>query len=339
MAKVRVGINGFGRIGRVLFRAGLDRVEFVGINNIGNPELTAHLLKYDSTHGIFPKDVSVETNGSMTTLVVGDMKIPMCSTKDPAEVPWGKWGADIVIDCTGKFNDKREELLKHLSGGAKKVIASAPAKASDVTVVVGINDDVYDPKKHHIISNASCTTNCLAPVAKVLHEVFGIEHGLMTTIHSFTNDQMVLDANHKDLRRARTASASMIPTTTGAAKAVTMVLPELKGRLDGISVRVPTPNVSLIDLTFTSEKDLSVESINEALKKASETSLKGLMAYETKPLVSIDYNGNPYSATVDAMSTMVSGSRLGKVFAWYDNETGFSHRLVDLAIHIAQKGL
>ncbi|MDZ4083278.1 MAG: type I glyceraldehyde-3-phosphate dehydrogenase [Bdellovibrionales bacterium] len=339
MAKVRVGINGFGRIGRVLYRVGFENIEFVGINDLGSPQQAAHLLKYDSTHGIFPGDVKIEGEGTAAKLVVNGKKIPLSSQRDPSQIPWKEWGADIVIDCTGVFNDKREELLKHIAGGAKKIIASAPAKAADATLVYGINHGTYDPAKHQIVSNASCTTNCLAPIAKVLNDTFGIERGLMTTIHSFTNDQMVLDAGHKDLRRARTASASMIPTTTGAAKAVAEVLPELKGRLDGTSVRVPTQNVSLVDLTFTSQKDMTVESINGALKEAAAGSMKGVLYCESAPLVSVDYNGNRYSSIVDLPSTMVSGTRMAKVFSWYDNETGFSTRLVDLVNHMAAKGL
>lgn len=339
MAKVRVGINGFGRIGRVLYRVGFENIEFVGINDLGSPQQAAHLLKYDSTHGIFPGEVKIEGEGTAAKLVVNGKKIPLSAQRDPSQIPWKEWGADIVIDCTGVFNDKREELLKHIAGGAKKIIASAPAKAADATLVYGINHNTYDPAKHQIVSNASCTTNCLAPIAKVLNDTFGIERGLMTTIHSFTNDQMVLDAGHKDLRRARTASASMIPTTTGAAKAVAEVLPELKGRLDGTSVRVPTQNVSLVDLTFTSQKDMTVESINGALKEAAQGSMKGVLYCESAPLVSVDFNGNRYSSIVDLPSTMVSGTRMAKVFSWYDNETGFSTRLVDLVNHMAAKGL
>ncbi len=352
MASVKVGINGFGRIGRVFFRAvqkdlllktGLE-VEVVGINDLGSPELAAHLLKFDSTHGIFDGDVKLETMKTATgstaaKLVVNGKSIPLSAEKDPAQIPWKAWGADVVIDCTGVFNDKREELLKHITAGAKKVIASAPAKAADVTIVYGLNHEAYDPSKHQILSNASCTTNCLAPIAKVLNETFGIDRGLMTTVHAFTNDQSVLDAPHKDLRRARTASASIIPTTTGAAKAVTEVMPELKGRLDGTSVRVPTQNVSLVDLTFTSNKDMTVESINEALKAAAASGpFKGVLYCEDAPLVSVDFNGNPFSSIVDLKSTMVSGTRMAKIFSWYDNETGFSTRLVDLVKLMHKKG-
>ncbi len=349
MAKVRVGINGFGRIGRVFFRAvmsdlaqkkGGDEIEIVGINDLGSPQLAAHLLKYDSTHGVFPGDVAIEGEGATAKLVVNGKAISLSAQKDPGQIPWKAMGADIVIDCTGVFNDKREELMKHISAGAKKVIASAPAKAADVTIVYGLNHQSYDPAKHHILSNASCTTNCLAPIAKVLNETFGIDRGLMTTVHAFTNDQSVLDAPHKDLRRARTASASIIPTTTGAAKAVAEVMPELKGRLDGTSVRVPTTNVSLVDLTFTSNKDMTVESVNQALKAAATSGpFKGVLHCEAAPLVSIDFNGSPFSSIVDLQSTMVSGTRMAKIFSWYDNETGFSTRLVDLAKHMAQKGL
>ena len=335
-SKVRIGINGFGRIGRIFFRAAFGQVEIVGINDLAGTKTSAHLLKYDSTHGIFNRSVEAATD---TELKVDGKIIPVSAERDPAKIPWGKWGVDIVVDCTGAFNDKREELIKHIAGGAKRVIASAPAKAADLTVVYGINHSAYDPKSHVIVSNASCTTNCLAPVAKVLNDTFGIEQGLMTTVHAFTNDQQVLDAGHKDLRRARTASASMIPTTTGAAKAVTQVLPELKGRLDGTSVRVPTQNVSLIDLTFLSRKDLTVDAINDALIAASRGQLAGVLACEAEPLVSVDYNGNPHSSIVDLPSTMVSGARLGKVFSWYDNEYGFSCRMVDLAKLMAEKGI
>jgi len=336
----KYAINGFGRIGRNVLRAmtqaQIEKV--VAINDLTDNLTLAHLLKYDSTHGIFGADVKLEGEGSSAALVVNGKKIPLSASKDPSQIPWKAWGADIVIDCTGVFNDKRDELLKHIAGGAKKIIASAPAKAADATIVFGINENTYDPSKHQIVSNASCTTNCLAPIAKVLNETFGIERGLMTTIHAFTNDQMVLDAGHKDLRRARTASASMIPTTTGAAKAVSEVLPELKGRLDGTSVRVPTQNVSLVDLTFVSQKDMTVDAVNGALKAAAAGAMKGILHCESAPLVSVDFNGNPHSSIVDLPSTMVSGTRMAKVFSWYDNETGFSNRLVDLAKLMAAKG-
>ena len=334
MARVKVGINGFGRIGRILFREGWEKLDIVGINNLGDAETTAHLLKYDSTHGIFKGEVK----HSKTHITVNGRDIPLTEHKDPTQIPWKEWGADIVLECTGAFKGK-EDFMKHIKGGAKRVMVSAPAKGVDLTVVFGINQGKYDPSKHHVISNASCTTNCLAPVAKVLNDTFGIERGLMTTIHSFTNDQRVLDAPHSDLRRARTATTSMIPTTTGAAKAVTEVLPELEGRLDGTSVRVPTQNVSLVDLTFTAKKDLTVEAINAAMTEAARGSLKGVLAVEEKELVSVDFNGSRYSSIVDLPCTMVSGKNMAKVFSWYDNETGFSNRMIDLAQYMAEKGL
>lgn len=334
MAKVRVGINGFGRIGRLAFRAGFENVEFVGINSLDDPKGMAHLLKYDSTHGKFAGEIKVEEKA----LIVNGKRIPVSATKNPAEIPWKEWGVDIVMECTGAFKSK-EDFLKHIHAGAKRVLVSAPADGADLTIVYGINHNSYDPTKHQVISNASCTTNCLAPLAKVMHEAFGVEQGMVTTVHSYTNDQQVLDAGHKDLRRARAAALSMIPTTTGAAKAVGLVLPELKGKIDGISVRVPTPNVSLVDFVFRSNKELSVETVNGALKKAAEGSLKGVLACESAPLVSVDYNGNPYSSIVDLPSTMVIGGNMAKVFSWYDNEMGFSHRMIDVANHLANQGL
>lgn len=334
MKKVRVGINGFGRIGRLVFRAGFDHVDIVGINDLGDVKTAAHLLKYDSTHGRYNKTVSRDEKN----LIVDGKKIQMSACKNPAEIPWKAMGVDVVLECTGAFKSK-DDFMKHVQGGAKRVLVSAPAEGADVTLVYGINHTAYDPAKHHVISNASCTTNCLAPVAKVMHETFGIESGLMTTIHSYTNDQQVLDAVHKDLRRARSAGLSMIPTTTGAAKAVGQVLPELKGKIDGTSIRVPTPNVSLVDLTFRSTKPVSVDAINEAFKKAAEGSLKGVLAVESDPLVSVDFNGNEYSSTVDLPSTMVMGQNLAKVFSWYDNEMGFSARMIDVVKYMAEKGL
>ncbi|MGE0631883.1 MAG: type I glyceraldehyde-3-phosphate dehydrogenase [Pseudobdellovibrionaceae bacterium] len=339
MKKVRVGINGFGRIGRVLFRASVERlaqtgVEVVGINNLGDTETSAHLLKYDSSHGIFRHDVSHDEKH----ILLNGQKIPHTAIKNPAEIPWKDWGVDIVLECTGAFK-KKEDFMLHLKGGAKRVMVSAPADGADLTVVMGINHTAYDPGSHHVISNASCTTNCLAPLAKVLHESFGIERGLMTTIHSYTNDQRILDAPHSDLRRARSAAVSMIPTSTGAAKAVGLVLPELKGKIDGTSIRVPTPNVSLVDLTFTASKDVTVEAINAALKEAANGKMKGILGVEEKELVSVDYNGNQLSSIVDLGCTMVSGTRMAKVFSWYDNETGFSNRMLDLAKHMTEKGL
>ena len=334
MAKVRVGINGFGRIGRLVFRAGFDDVEIVGINNLGDAKLAAHLLKYDSTHGRYAKSVSHDEKN----LIVDGKKIPLSAAKNPAEIPWKDWGADIVLECTGAFKNK-EDFMKHVEGGAKRVIVSAPADGVDLTLVYGINNASYDPAKHKVISNASCTTNCLAPLAKVLHESFGIESGLMTTVHSYTNDQQVLDAPHKDLRRARAAALSMIPTTTGAAKAVGLVLPELKGKIDGTSVRVPTPNVSLVDLVFRSTKPMTVDSINGALRQAADGALKGILAVESDPCVSVDFNGSPFSSIIDVGNTMVIGQNLAKVFSWYDNEMGFSHRMIDVAKYMAGKGL
>lgn len=334
MKKVRVGINGFGRIGRLVFRAGFEHVEFVGINNLSDVKGAAHLLKYDSTHGRYNKSVSHDEKN----LIVDGKKIPMFSSKDPAGIPWKDVDCDIVMECTGAFKTK-EDFMKHIQGGAKRVLVSAPADGVDLTAVYGINHDKYDPSKHYVVSNASCTTNCLAPIAKVMNDVFGIEHGLVTTIHSYTNDQQVLDAPHKDLRRARAAALSMIPTTTGAAKAVGLVMPELKGKIDGFSIRVPTPNVSLVDLVFRSVKPVTVEAVNEALTKASQTNLKGVLAVENDPLVSVDFNGNPFSSIADLSTTMAIGGNMAKVFSWYDNEMGFSNRMIDMANAMAQKGL
>ncbi len=334
MAKLRVGINGFGRIGRVLFRAGFEKFEVVGINNMDSVEGSAHLLKYDSAHGIFNQDISFDDK----FMTVGGKKIHMTKTKNPGEIPWKDWGVDLVLECTGAFK-KKEDFMAHIEAGAKRVMVSAPADGTDSTIVYGINHESYDPAKHFVISNASCTTNCLTPIAKVLHESFGIESGMMTTIHSYTNDQRILDAPHSDLRRARSAAVSMIPTSTGAAKAVGLVLPELKGKIDGTSIRVPTPNVSLVDFSFNSKKDLTIQSINEALIQASEGALRGVLACEKKELVSVDFNGNPLSSIVDLKCTMVVGQRFGKVMSWYDNETGFSNRMVDLALYMEKRGL
>lgn len=334
MAKLRVGINGFGRIGRVLFRAGFEQFEIAGINNLDSVEGAAHLLKYDSSHGIFPREVTHQEK----SITVDGKKIPISATRNPAEIPWKDWGVDLVLECTGAFK-KKDDFMNHIKAGAKRVMVSAPADGADLTVVYGINHATYDPAKHHVISNASCTTNCLAPLAKVLHESFGIEHGMMTTIHSYTNDQRILDAPHNDLRRARSAAVSMIPTSTGAAKAIGLVMPELAGKLDGTSIRVPTPNVSLVDFTVITKKDVTVESINEALMKAAKGTLKGVLYCEDKLLVSVDYNGNKNSSIVDMDSTMVMGKNMAKVMSWYDNETGFSNRMVDLALYMAEKGL
>lgn len=334
MSRLKVGINGFGRIGRILFRAGFENLDIVGINNLSDSKSTAHLLKYDSTHGQFPGTVEAGENN----IVVNGKSIPLSQERDPAKIPWKEWGVDLVLECTGAFKNK-EDFMKHVEAGAKAVLVSAPAPGADQTIVYGINHETYKPGEHKVISNASCTTNCLAPIAKVLNEEFGIVSGFMTTIHSYTNDQRILDTGHKDPRRARAAALSMIPTTTGAAKAVGMVLPELAGKVDGVAIRVPTPNVSLVDLVFNSDKSVSVEAINNALIKASQGSLKGVLATEEAPLVSTDFNGNPNSSIVDLPSTMVMGDKMAKVFSWYDNEMGFSHRMVDLANYMAEKGL
>lgn len=334
MSRLKVGINGFGRIGRILFRAGFEKFDIVGINNLGPAPAAAHLLKYDSTHGIYEKSVEATDND----ITVDGKTIPVSSERDPSQIPWKEWGVDLVLECTGAFKDK-EDFMKHVEAGAKAVLVSAPAPGADQTIVYGINHESYKPGEHKVISNASCTTNCLAPIAKVLNDSFGITQAFMTTVHSYTNDQKVLDSDHKDLRRARAAATSMIPTTTGAAKAVGMVLPELKGKVDGVAIRVPTPNVSLVDLVFNSEKNLSVNAIDEAFLEASKGAMKGILACESSPLVSVDFIGNPHSSIVDIPSTMVMGEKMGKVFSWYDNEMGFSHRMVDLANYMADRGL
>lgn len=334
MAKVKVAINGFGRIGRVFLRAAYQDLDIVAINDTADLATSAHLLEYDSAHG--KSDFSVSFADGH--LLVGEKKMRYFQERDPLKLPWGDLGVDVVVECTGAFK-KKEDFLKHIQSGAKKVLVSAPAEGVDLTVVYGVNHQTYDAKNHQVVSNASCTTNCLAPVAKVIHEEFGIRSGMMTTIHSYTNDQRILDGTHKDLRRARTAAVSMIPTTTGAAKAVGQVLPALKGKIDGTSIRVPTPNVSLVDFTFNSEKEISVSAINEALIKASEGALKGVLGVEKKELVSIDFNGNPLSSIVDLASTMQVGNNLGKIFSWYDNETGFSVRMKDFVLYMNEKGL
>ena len=334
MAKPKIAINGFGRIGRILFRAGFEKLDVVAINDLGEAKISAHLLKYDSTHRTFPADVKCDES----SLTVNGKKIRYTKLKDPTQLPWRELGVDLVLECTGKFTEK-EDAMKHVQAGAKRVIVSAPAKGADLTVVYGVNHEQYDPKKHNVVSNASCTTNCLAPVVKVVHDAFGIEYGLMTTVHSYTNDQHTLDAPHKDLRRARAAALSMIPTTTGAAKAVGLVLPDLNGKLNGISVRVPTPDVSLVDLVAQTKKDVTVESVNEVLKEAAAGSLKGVLYCEDAPLVSSDFIGNPYSSIVDLQSTMTMGPRLVKVYSWYDNEYAFSLRMVDLALYMQTRGL
>ena len=330
---VKVAINGFGRIGRMVFRAGLayEDVDIVAINDLMDAHTLAHLLKYDSSQGTLAAEVSSTENA----IIVDGREIRLFSERDPAQIPWRDVGAEIALECTGLFRT-REKASSHLEGGAKKVIISAPAKGEDLTVVMGVNDDKYNPKKHHILSNASCTTNCLAPVAKVLNDTFGIEKGLMTTIHSYTNDQRILDLPHKDLRRARAAAESMIPTTTGAAKAVGLVLPELQGKLDGMSIRVPTPNVSVVDLVAILKKGATAEKVNKALKKAASGKMKGLLSFCEEPLVSIDFNGNTHSSIVDASLTTVMDGNMVKVISWYDNETGFSNRMIDLTLLIAK---
>ena len=332
----KVGINGFGRIGREVFRVAFNNpeVEVVAINDLGDIKTLAHLLKYDSIHGIFNHEISIEGH----FIIVDGHKIEVFSCMDPAKIPWGEAGAEIVVESTGRFTEG-EKAAAHLHDTVKKVIISATAKGEDITIVMGVNEEKYDPAKHNIISNASCTTNCLAPFTKVLLNKFGIESGLMTTVHSYTNDQRILDLPHKDLRRARAAACSIIPTTTGAAKAVALVLPELKGKLNGFAMRVPTPNVSITDLTVLLQKDTTAEEINAVLKEAAEGELKGIMGYSDEPLVSRDYNGCPLSSIIDGLSTMMVGPRMAKVVSWYDNEWGYSNRVVDLAAYIAKKGL
>ena len=333
---VRVAVNGFGRIGRNVFRAsqGNKEIEIVAINDLTDTKTLAHLLKWDSTFGEFPHDI-VAGEGK---LVVGGKDITVTAKKDPAELPWKDLKIDIVLECTGLFLDKAG-AGKHITAGAKKVLISAPAKDPDATFVLGVNEHTYDPAKHHIISNASCTTNCLAPFTKVVHDNFGIVHGLMNTIHSYTNDQKLLDLPHKDLRRARAACVSIIPTSTGAAKAVSLVLPELKGKLDGMSLRVPTPDVSVVDVVFEVSKKTTTEEVNAALKSAAAGRLKGILQYEEAPLVSIDFKGNAHSSIIDAALTSVMEGTMVKVISWYDNEWGYSNRLRDLAILVAKKGL
>jgi len=333
---VRVAINGFGRIGRNVFRASQKNqdIEIVAINDLTDTKTLAHLLKWDSTFGEFLHDVKAG-EGKIT---VDGKDITITAKKDPAELPWKDLKIDIALECTGLFLDKAS-AGKHITAGAKKVLISAPAKDPDATFVIGVNEHTYDPKTHHIISNASCTTNCLAPFTKVIHENFGVVRGLMNTIHSYTNDQKLLDLPHKDLRRARAAAVSIIPTSTGAAKAVSLVLPELKGKLDGMSLRVPTPDVSVVDVVFEVSKKTSREEVNAALKAAAEGKLKGILQFEEAPLVSIDFKGNPHSSIVDAALTSVMEGTMVKVISWYDNEWGYSNRLRDLAILVAKKGL
>jgi glyceraldehyde 3-phosphate dehydrogenase len=330
----RVGINGFGRIGRNFFRAACNdgALDIVAVNDITDAKTLAHLLKYDSVHGAFPGTVEAKDQ----SLVVDGKAIKVLASKDPGALPWKDLRVEVVVESSGRFTD-RAGAAKHLEAGARTVVISAPAKDEDITVVLGVNETRYDPAKHHVISNASCTTNCLAPVAKVLLRNFGIRHGFMTTIHSYTNDQQILDLPHKDLRRARAAAMSMIPTSTGAAKALGLVLPELKGKLHGVSIRVPTPNVSLVDLVAETEKPVTAEGVNEALKKAAEGESKGILGYSDEPLVSVDFNGNPLSSIVDGPSTSVVDGTLVKVLAWYDNEWGYSCRVRDLVKYIATR--
>ncbi|MEW6542663.1 MAG: type I glyceraldehyde-3-phosphate dehydrogenase [Nitrospirota bacterium] len=324
---IRIGINGFGRIGRNVLRASLGdpELDFVAINDLTDAKTLAYLLKYDSVHGTLRAEVHAEDD----SISVAGKSIKILAKKDPKELPWKDLGVDLVVESTGRFTD-REGASKHLSAGAKRVIISAPAKDPDVTIVLGVNEQTYDPKAHQIVSNASCTTNCLAPVAKVLLENFGIRHGVMTTIHSYTNDQQLLDLPHKDLRRARAAAVSMVPTSTGAAKALHLVLPQLKGKMDGMAIRVPTPNVSLVDLTVETEKDCDAASVNAAFLKAAEGPLKGILAYSEDPIVSVDQKGDSHSATLDAPLTTILEHRMVKVIAWYDNEWGYSCRVRDL---------
>jgi glyceraldehyde 3-phosphate dehydrogenase len=333
---LKLAINGFGRIGRVVFREALksDEIEIVAINDLTDAKMLAHLLKYDSVHGTFDAEVSADGED----LVVNGKKIRVYEERDPAALPWGEIGVDVVVESTGRFTDQ-ESLAKHLEAGAKKVICSAPAKGDVTTIVMGVNHEDYDPAKDNIVSNASCTTNCLAPVVKVLNDKFGVKRGLMTTIHAYTNDQHLLDLPHSDYRRARAAAESMIPTTTGAASAVTKVIPELEGKLDGMAVRVPTPNVSMVDFVAELNKEVTAEDVNNAFKDASENELKDILVYSDLPLVSIDYNGNPSSSTVDGLSTMVMGNNMVKVISWYDNETAYSARCIDLALLMHSKGL
>ncbi|CDI48436.1 type I glyceraldehyde-3-phosphate dehydrogenase [Clostridium tetani] len=333
---VKVAINGFGRIGRNVFKVLIEKysneLEIVGINDLTDAKTLAHLLKYDSLYGKFNGTVEAKENA----IAINGKEIKIFAERDPKNLPWKEEGVDIVLECTGLFTDATKAKA-HIEAGAKKVIISAPAKNEDVTIVLGVNEEKYNSQEHNIISNASCTTNCLAPFAKVLDQEFGIVEGLMTTIHSYTNDQKILDAPHKDLRRARAAAESMIPTTTGAAKAVALVLPQLKGKLNGMAVRVPTPTVSMTDLVCTISKEATAEEINAAFKKASETDMKGILGFSEEPLVSVDYRGDQRSSIVDGLSTMVMGNRLVKVVSWYDNEWGYSTRLADLAKYVADR--
>lgn len=331
---VKVGVNGFGRIGRNVLRAALEKkydIEFVAVNDLTGAATLAYLLKYDSVHKTIPNEV----RHTDTSISIDGHELRVFSQPDPAEIPWDQLGVDIVVESSGRFTTK-EKASRHLKKTVETVIISAPSKDADATFCMGVNEDEYDPAKHQIVSNASCTTNCLAPVAKILHKQFGITRGIMTTIHSYTNDQEILDLPHKDLRRGRAAALSMIPTSTGAAKAVGLVLPELKGKFDGISVRVPTPNVSLVDLTFQTDKPTSAEEINQVVREAADGALKGILAYSDEQLVSIDFNHNPHSSIVDTTFTRSVDPHMHKILAWYDNEWGYSNRILDLIAHIAR---
>jgi len=333
----RIGINGFGRIGRLILRAIMERKEGIlvaAVNDLTDTKTNAHLFKYDSSYGIYPGKVEAGED----SIIVDGQKIRVLAERDPSKIPWAEYGVQTVVESTGLFTDATRAKA-HLEGGAKKVIISAPAKGEDITIVLGVNESRYDPQKHHIISNASCTTNCIAPVVKVLHDNFGISHGLLTTAHSYTNDQRLLDMYHRDLRRARAASLNIVPTTTGAARAVALVIPELKGRLHGIALRVPTPTVSICDFVADLEKEVTAEEVNQAFNSAAQGALKGILEYCQEPLVSIDFRGNPASSIVDAENTMVIGGNMVKVLSWYDNEWGYSNRIVDLISYITGKGL
>ena len=333
---IRVAINGFGRIGRNVLRAakksGASDIEFVAVNDLTDNDMLAHLLKYDSVHGIYPGEVAVSAEG----LTVDGDELKVFSERDPAKLPWGELGVDVVVESTGFFRS-RDQAAKHLEAGAKKVIISAPAKNEDVTVVLGVNHETYDPEAHDVISNASCTTNCLAPVVKVLLDSFGFERGLMTTVHAYTNDQALLDVPHSDKRRARAAAMSMIPTTTGAARATSLVIPEVEGKLDGMALRVPTPDVSIVDLVAELGTETTAEAINEAFRAAADGPLAGILAISDEPLVSIDFTGNPHSSIVDGPSTSVIEGRMVKVLSWYDNEWGYSERVVDLVRYVGER--
>ena len=335
---IRVGINGFGRVGRQVFKAIRDyhgsALEVVAVNDLTDPKTNAHLLKYDSNYGVFPAHIEAREDA----ILVDGQTVKVLAERDPGSIPWDKFGVEIVVEATGRFTDA-QKAVAHTQAGVKKVIITAPAKNEDLTVVLGVNEEMYDRQKHTVISNASCTTNCIAPVVKVLHDNFGIEKGFMTTIHAYTNDQVILDTVHKDLRRARAAALNIIPTTTGAARAVTLVMPALKGRLDGMALRVPTPTVSVCDFVATLEKTITKEEANQAFKDAASESLRGILEYTEEPLVSSDFKGNPASSIVDGLGTMVLAGNMVKVLAWYDNEWGYACRTADLCSYIVQKGL